>query len=91
MFPNPGTAKWGPFDPPQPNQDWGKRKPPKAPRGGRDRDRGGGGDGDGGVGSYYISDPASDHSLAAVSGDSALEREHMTERGRERIRRGGVR
>ena len=90
MFPQHRVANYGPFEPTQPSQDWGKRKPPKPPRGrGRGRGRGGDGDGDGaGGGSYYISDPASDHNLAAVSGDSALEREHMTERGRERISRG---
>lgn len=80
MFPA-AAAKWGPFETAE-QMSWGRRKPPRPPRGG------GGGDGGRGA-SHGDDDPAADGAwLAAVSGDSALEREHMTERGRERIRTG---
>ena len=81
MFPAAGI-KWGPFNPERPI-DWGRREPlDRGKRRGRLAGRAGGGVG------TAVTDPASDdHGLGGMSGDSALEREHMTERGRERIRR----
>jgi hypothetical protein len=89
MFPDPNDVRWGPFETLEPTQS-GRKKPPKTPPGGgvsggreggetegsRARPSGRrtrGGSGGGGSGGRNL---AAEYSLAAVSGDSALELEH---------------